>query len=145
MGRVPRRNRMKALGIAHIGIAVSDMDGILKIIEESFGLKCNFRNKLAEQGIEIAKIILGDSSIELLKPLNSDSVIQKFIDKRGAGLHHISLAVDDVEAYINHLENSAIEMIDKIPRTGADGRRIAFIHPKSMGGILIELEERHSE
>ena len=133
---------MKPKRIAHIGIAVDDLDGILRIFEEKFGLKCSFRKRVPEHGVEIAIVPIGESAIEFLKPMNSSSSIRKFIDKKGSGLHHISIDVDSIEDWIEHLQSTGAEMIDKKPRIGVGDCPIAFVNPKSIGGILIELEEK---
>ena len=132
---------MKPEKLVHIGIVVSDLDGTLRIFEEKFGLGCAMRRELPEHGIEIAKIPIGELDLEFIRPLSAGSSIQKFLDKKGPGLHHLCFGVDNVTKWIKRLEESGVEMVDRIPRSGADGRSIAFIHPKSTGGILIELEE----
>lgn len=132
---------MKPKKISHVGIAVNDLDAIIRIFEEKLGLQCTSRKKVEDQGIEVAVIPIGDSALEFLKPFNPDSPVGKFINKKGPGLHHVSLEVDDIQDWIEKLQDRGAEMVDKKPRTGARGCSIAFVHPKSLGGILIELEE----
>ncbi|MCP4632500.1 MAG: methylmalonyl-CoA epimerase [candidate division Zixibacteria bacterium] len=132
---------MKVDKLAHIGIAVSDIDSLVQVFEKKLGLKCSMRKEVQEHNVEVAVFPIGDTAIELLKPINPDSSIKRFIDKKGPGLHHIAFEVDNIAESIQELESSGVNMIDKKPRIGAQDCPIAFIHPESMGGILIELEE----
>ena len=126
--------------IDHIGVALPDFGAAAKIFE-LLGLQRHDPEEIAEQEVETLSFQVGDSEIELLKPTSPDSPIAKFLDKKGAGIHHFALRVEDIEREIAHLKAEGIRMIDEQPRRGAGGKRIAFIHPKSTGGILIELTE----
>ncbi len=127
--------------IAHIGIAVNNIDEHLKFYRDILGMKVGERTKVPEQGVEVIFLETGDTKIELLQPLDENANINKFLQKRGEGIHHICLEVDDIEAALHELEERGIELIDQTPRPGAGGCMVAFIHPRSAGGVLIELEE----
>ncbi|MEE8341394.1 MAG: methylmalonyl-CoA epimerase [Candidatus Neomarinimicrobiota bacterium] len=133
---------MKILGIEHIGIAIDSMDE-----DASFWkLLLNNCNTISEN-VNDQKVITeifdtGHGKIELLEATSQDSPITKFIEKRGKGIHHFCLQVDDIQQAINELIEAGVELIDKTPRVGAEGLMIAFIHPKSTGGVLVELAEK---
>lgn len=129
--------------IAHIGIAVKNIDEHLKFYRDILGMKVGGRTKVPEQGVEIIFLETGDTKIELLQPLDENANINKFLQKRGEGMHHICLEVDDIDAILHELEERGIELIDQKPRPGAGGCMVAFIHPRSTGGVLIELEEKN--
>ena len=128
--------------IDHIGIAVKNIDNALKLYSSMFGLKIEEIITLEAQGLKIGFIKIGDTKLEFLESLGQDSPISKFIDKRGEGIHHICFQVDDIEETLKGLAAAGIELIDKEPRPGAHGEKIAFIHPKSTSGVLIELCEK---
>lgn len=132
---------MKPKKIAHIGIAVEDLDETLKIFSDLFGLECKFRKVIEEQQIEVAGVDIGESSLEFFMPLTRNSTVGRFIEKKGPGLHHIAFEVDSIKDWIEKLEKDEVKIIDKKPRKGASNHLISFLHPKSTGGILIELEE----
>ncbi len=128
--------------VAHIGIAVKNLDEAIAFYRDTLQLTITERKKVEDQGVEIAFVELADGSVlELLAPLNEGSPLAKSIARRGTGLHHICLEVDDIDAALAKLTADGITMVDKKPRIGAEGRRIAFIHPKSAFGTLIELQE----
>ena len=125
--------------IAHIGIAVDALDRILPFYRDLLGLP---REPLDDaDGARIAGLRAGDSLVELLEAKSPDTPIGKFIAKRGPGIHHICFAVDDLTATLDRCRRAGIELIDDVPRRGADGKRIAFLHPASTAGVLIELTE----
>ncbi|MBD3218120.1 MAG: methylmalonyl-CoA epimerase [candidate division Zixibacteria bacterium] len=128
--------------IAHIGIAVKDIDQHLKLYRDIMGMKVGERVKVPDQGVEVVFLESGETHIELLQPLTEDANINKFLEKRGEGQHHICLEVDDIEAELQKLADAGIQLIDKKPRKGACGEMVAFLHPKSTGGVLIELEQK---
>ncbi len=128
--------------IDHIGIAVEDLKQAIEIYQNKLGMECAGTEEVAEQKVKVAFFPAGESSIELLEPTSPDSPIAKFIDRKGAGVHHIALGVEDVAAAIEKLKSQGVEMIDHQPRSGAHGAQIAFIHPKSTPGVLIELCQR---
>lgn len=125
--------------IAHIGIAVDALDRILPFYRDLLGLP---EEPLDDaDGARIAGLRAGDSLIELLEAKAPDSPIGKFVAKRGPGIHHICFAVDDLNATLDRCRRAGVRLIDETPRLGADGRRIAFLHPASTGGVLVELTE----
>lgn len=126
----------------HIGIAVFDIDEALKFFSDTLGLKCEHVEEVMEQNVKIAFIPAGDVNLELVQATSSDSAISKFIENKGEGIQHIALKVDNIEAALKQLKEKNIELIDPIPRKGAYGSKIAFLHPKSTHGVLLELVER---
>lgn len=128
--------------VDHIGIAVEDLAAAVAVYEGVLGLTVQGYETVEEQRVRVAKLTGGDDVIELLEPTGEDSPIGKFIAKRGPGIHHICLAVDDIEATLARFKEKGLRLIDETPKTGAGGARIAFVHPKSASGVLIELSER---
>lgn len=128
------------LKIDHIGIAVKDLDESLEVYK-LLGFKCQETEEVSEQKVRVAFLPCGESELELLEPTQSDSPLQKFIDKNGEGIHHIAIRVDDVQDSIKKLKEAGVRMIDEKPRYGAGNSKIAFIHPK-MTGVLFEVTER---
>lgn len=128
--------------IDHIGIAVKSLADLVPVYENVLGLHLHGYEIVEEQKVKVAKIHGGPDCIELLEPTSPDSPIAKFLDKRGPGIHHICLEVTDIEATLKRFADAGLELIDKTPRRGAGGCRIAFVHPKSTGGVLIELSEK---
>ncbi|WP_213698445.1 methylmalonyl-CoA epimerase [Acetomicrobium sp.] len=133
---------MKTVGVDHIGIAVKSIDEALKFWEETLGIKCTGREEVAEQKVVTAFLPLGGTEIELLEPTSPESPISKFIESRGEGIHHLALKVEDIEAALQELKDKGIRLIDEKPRCGAGGAKIAFVHPKAAGGVLLEISER---
>lgn len=125
--------------IAHVGIALTRLDALLPLCRDVLGLP--HAPLQDSDGARIAGFAAGDSLIELLEPRDAGSPIAKFIDKRGPGIHHICFTVDDLDATLARCRQAGITLIDETPRRGAEGTRIAFLHPKSTGGVLIELSE----
>ena len=132
----------KILGIEHIGIAVNDLNGISDVFGDLLGLELRSREKIDDQQVITDIYETGSSKLEFLKATDKNSPIAKFIDKKGKGIHHIALKVDNLQAALDYLKGQAIELIDTSPRIGAEGFKIAFLHPKSTGGVLIELCEK---
>lgn len=128
--------------IDHIGIAVKDLNETLKFYTEVLGLKCTGTEEVAEQKVRTAFIPVGQSEIELLESTSEDGPIAKFIEKKGEGLQHIAVRVDDIEKALEELKQKGAALIDEKPRYGAGGARIAFVHPKSTKGVLLELCQR---
>ncbi len=125
--------------IAHIGVAVRALDAVLPFYRDVLGLP---ETPLDDaDGARIAGLAAGDSLVELLQPALADSPIAKFIDKRGPGIHHVCFYVDDLDGTLAKAKAAGITVIDEVPRIGAEGKRIAFMHPKSTGGVLVELSE----
>ena len=132
------------LRLDHIGVALSDSNEISKILE-LLRLEPHSTEEIPDQMVKIRSFTLGESEIELLTPTSPDSPIAKFLERKGPGIHHIAIRVDDIETEIARLKSNKYRMIDEKPRKGADGKLIAFIHPKSTGGILIELVQIEKE
>jgi len=133
---------MKPTIIDHIGIAVKNLDGALKFWETSLGIKCTEVEEVAEQKVKTAFLPLKDSEVELLEPTSDDSPVAKFIEKKGEGIHHLAIRVDDLEKALAELKEQGVRLIDERPRKGAGGAAIAFIHPSATGGVLLELSQR---
>jgi len=133
---------MNLKNIDHIGIAVSNLQESLSFWETSLGIELHGIEEVAEQKVRTAFLPVGDTEIELLDPTSAESSVAKFIEKRGEGLHHIAIRVDDIEAALAELKAKGIQLIDETPRNGAGGSRIAFVSPKSTHGVLLELCER---
>jgi methylmalonyl-CoA/ethylmalonyl-CoA epimerase len=127
--------------IDHIAIAVEKLDEAMALFERVLGLKAPHREHVAEQRVDIATFALGETAIELVAPAAPDSPIAKYLAKRGPGIHHIALEVRDIAAAIAALQSRSVEMIDAVPRTGKEGSKVAFIHPKATGRVLVELVE----
>jgi len=125
--------------VDHVGIAVRDLDEAIAFYEKTFGVTFSYRHTATDQGVEEAMGQVGESWIQLLKPLGPDTPVGKFIESRGEGVHHIGYGVADVTAALQELKGQGIRVIDEHPRPGSRGASIAFIHPKSVGGVLVEL------
>jgi methylmalonyl-CoA/ethylmalonyl-CoA epimerase len=126
-------------GVHHVGIAVDDLDRAVETYRRLFGAEVELRESLEEQGAEIVLLRLGEGRIELLAARGPDTPVGKFLAKRGAGLHHIALEVDDVSAELARLAAAGAELVDEQPRRGILGHEIAFVHPDATGGVLAEL------
>jgi methylmalonyl-CoA epimerase len=126
--------------IDHIGIVVHDIRQALKVYHQALGLSLQEIVEVPDQQVRVAFLLLGESNVELVQPTSDDTGIAKFLDRRGEGIHHICVEVDDIEAALARLEAHEVQLIDKVPRQGAHGR-VAFIHPKGAHGVLIELVE----
>jgi methylmalonyl-CoA epimerase len=133
---------MNLKNIDHIGIAVSNLQESLSFWETSLGIELHGIEEVTEQKVRTAFLPVGGTEIELLEPTSADSSVARFIEKRGEGLHHIAIRVDDIEAALAELKAKGIQLIDETPRNGAGGARIAFVHPKATHGVLLELCER---
>ena len=132
----------KILGIEHVGIAVDDLNGISDIFGDLLGLKLRSREKIDDQQVITDIYETGSGKLEFLKATDKNSPISRFIDKKGKGVHHIALKVDNLQAALDYLQDQGVQLIDTLPRIGAEGFKIAFLHPKSTGGVLIELCEK---
>ena len=132
---------MFLINIHHVGIAVDDLDVALDEYRRQYNVEPVHREVVASQGVEEAMIAIGGSHVQLLAPLSADSPVGKFLAARGEGMHHVAYAVADIEAALDHLRAEGVRLIDEEPRVGGGGHRIAFVHPKSLAGTLIELVE----
>jgi methylmalonyl-CoA epimerase len=127
--------------IDHIGIAVKSLADVVKVYEDVIGLKVSGYDQVDDQGVRVAMLPIGESRIELLEPISPDSPIEKFMAKRGEGIHHIAIHVENIEEALARFRASGARLIDSIPRKGAHNTRIAFVHPASTHGVLLELVE----
>jgi methylmalonyl-CoA/ethylmalonyl-CoA epimerase len=132
---------MKPSHIEHIGIAVRDLEASIGFYEKVFGLECYNIEEVPDQKVRTAFFLVGDTKIELLESTDPEGPIGKFIEKRGEGIHHIAFAVKEIGNCLKHAEDQGIVLIDKVPRKGAEKFDIAFFHPKSTSGVLIEVCE----
>ncbi len=128
--------------VDHIGIAVHRIEDSLDLYTRVFGLRCSGIEEVPEQKVKVAFLPLGDSEIELLEPTNPESPIAKFLEARGEGIHHIAYRVPDIQAALNQLKAQGASLLDEKPRIGAGGALIAFLHPKTTGGVLTEICQR---
>lgn len=127
--------------IEHIGIATRALDEALLFWRDALGLEVTETEEVAEQKVRVAMLPLGESRVELLEPTSADSPVAKFIEKRGAGIHHIAVRVEDIRESLARLKEQGIRLIDETPRIGAGGCLVAFVHPSSANGVLLELVE----
>lgn len=132
---------MKPSHIEHIGIAVADLKEAITFYEKVLGLTCYNIEEVPDQKVRTAFFMVGQTKIELLESTDPEGPIGKFIEKKGEGIHHIAFAVEKIEEQLAYVENQGIRLIDNKPRKGAEGLEIAFLHPKSTSGVLIELCE----
>ena len=127
--------------IDHIGVAVEDIDAAIALYGESFEMELAHRETVESQGVEAVLLDVGEGHVELLAPLGPETPVGKFLAKNGTGLHHVAYAVDDIDAALAKIAAAGIERIDEQPRTGIRGSRVAFLHPRSTGGVLTEIVE----
>ena len=130
--------------IEHIGIATRSLDDAIGFWRDALGLDVVATEEVAEQGVRVMMLPIGETRVELLEPTSEASPIAKFLDKRGAGVHHIAVRVDDIRATLARLKEQGLRLIDEVPRVGAGGCLVAFIHPSSANGVLLELVEHTS-
>jgi methylmalonyl-CoA epimerase len=130
-------------GVDHVGIAVKSIDEAKKFWVDTLGLKLSHIEEVPEQKVRVAILKAGETTIELLEPTSPDSPIQRFIEKRGEGLHHLTLETDKLAERLQELKVANVALINEQPRIGAGGASIAFLHPKSAHGVLVELCEPH--
>src|SRR4030095_1813498 len=126
----------------HIGIATNELAETLKLWRDTLGLQIDATEEIAEQGVRVAMLPIGETHIELLEPLSPDSPVGKFLAKRGPGIHHLAIEVADIQASLAHFAEKGARLIDQKPRVGAGGCLVAFIHPSSANGVLLELVQR---
>jgi methylmalonyl-CoA/ethylmalonyl-CoA epimerase len=130
-----------AYNVHHVAIAVRDLDEAIALHTGLYGGELLYREVVADQGVEEAMLPMGGTAIQLLAPLDADSPVGRFLDKRGEGLHHVAYAVADITVALEHLSQHGVELIDREPRRGGGGHSIAFVHPRGFSGTLIELVE----
>lgn len=129
--------------INHLGIATNGIEEALKFWEDALGLENVHTETVEDQKVRVAMLPLGESRIELLEPTSEDSPISKFLEKRGGGIHHIAVEVEDIEAALAKLKSEGARLIDETPRIGAEGCLVAFVHPSSANGVLLELVQEN--
>ena len=125
--------------IDHVGIAVASIDDELPAWQERFGMAPSHRETVEEQGVEAVLFDVGENHVELIAPLGPETGVARFIESRGPGLHHVAYQVEDIDTVLAELKESGVRLIDEEPRTGIRNSRVAFIHPKSAGGVLTEI------
>jgi methylmalonyl-CoA/ethylmalonyl-CoA epimerase len=125
--------------IDHIGVATDDLEGALALYEKTLGMPLAHRETVESQGVEAALLDVGEGHVELLRPLTPDTPVGKYLEKRGPGLHHVAYAVGDIDDVLAKLKDSGVELIDSEPRVGIRDSRVAFVHPRSTGGVLTEI------
>jgi len=129
----------------HIAIAVHSLKEAMPFYVDQLGLTIDSIEEVPDQGVRVAKLNIGDTHIELLEPLNPETPVGKFLSTRGPGLHHICLGVEDVNKDLSTLKSNGTKLIDETPKIGAGGAQIAFVHPRSTGGVLVELSQPKSQ
>jgi methylmalonyl-CoA/ethylmalonyl-CoA epimerase len=125
--------------IDHIGVATDDLEASLALYEGAMKMPVAHRETVEEQGVEAVLLDVGDCHVELLSPLGPDTPVGKFLERKGPGLHHVAYRVGDIEAALEEISNAGLELIDREPRTGIRSSRVAFLHPRSTGGVLTEV------
>jgi methylmalonyl-CoA/ethylmalonyl-CoA epimerase len=125
--------------IDHIGVAVDDLDEAVALYSERLGMPVQHRETVEAQGVEAVLLGVGESHVELLRPLGPDTAVGKFLERGGPGLHHVAYGTDDIQAAIDAARAAGLRLIDESPRTGIRGSSVAFVHPRSTGGVLTEL------
>jgi methylmalonyl-CoA epimerase len=126
-------------GVHHVGFAVTDLDQAVETYGRLFGATLEHRDGVADQGVEAASVLVGDSRVELLVPTGDDTPVGRFLAKRGPGMHHVAYEVDDVGSALAGLEHAGAELIDQVPRHGLFGLQVAFVHPDAVHGVLTEV------
>ena len=127
--------------IDHIGVAVDDLDEAITLYEQRLGMPVQHRETVEEQGVEAVLLGVGQSHVELLRPLSPDTAVGRFLERSGPGLHHVAYGTDDIQSALDEVRSAGLQLIDEQPRIGIRGSRVAFLHPKSTGGVLTELVE----
>jgi len=125
--------------VDHIGVAVEDLDAAIALHEQAYGMAVAHREVVEAQGVEAVLLDVGENHVELLRPLDGETPVGRFLSKRGPGLHHVAYQVSDVQATLDTLRDRGLRLIDETPRTGIRGSRVAFLHPESSGGVLTEI------
>ena len=133
------RRLFRLLKVDHIGIATKSIEDGLAVWRDALGLNVDATEEVTEQGVKVCMLAVGDTHVELLEPLSPDTAVGKFLAKRGPGMHHIAIEVADINASLAELKNKGARLIDETPRVGAGGCLVAFVHPSSTNGVLLEL------
>ena len=127
--------------IDHVGVAVEDIDAAASLYKDRFGMREQHRETVEEQGVHAVLLEVGDSHVELIAPIGPEAGVARFLEKNGPGMHHVAYRTDDIDAALERLRAVGMRLIDDEPRTGIRGSRVAFVHPKSTGGVLTEVVE----
>ena len=127
--------------IDHIGVAVEDLDESIAVYRDRLGMREQHRETVEEFGVEAALLEIGDAHVELLTPIQPDSAVARFLEKNGPGMHHVAYRTADIDAALERMSKAGVRMIDEQARTGIRDSRVAFVHPKSTGGVLTEIVE----
>jgi len=127
------------MNIDHIGIATRELNSAMSVWGDALGLSLNSMEEVAGEGVRVAMLPIGETHIELLEPLSPDSPVGRFLEKRGPGIHHIAIGVADIRVTLAQLKKKGVRLIDETPRLGVRGSLIAFVHPSSANGVLLEL------
>ena len=127
--------------IDHIGVAVEDLDGAVALYRDRFGMREQHRETVEEQGVDAVLLEIGEGHVELLAPLSPDSAVGRFLERSGPGLHHVAYQTEDIDSALDSVREAGMRLIDEQPRAGIRGSKVAFVHPKSTGGVLTELVE----
>ena len=127
--------------IDHIGVAVEDIDAAIELYNQKFDMRQQRRETVEEQDVEAVLLEVGEGHVELIRPLSQDSGVAKWLAKNGPGMHHVAYQTDDIEGALESVREAGLQLIDKEPRVGIGGARVAFLHPQSTGGVLTELVE----
>ena len=127
--------------IDHIGVAVEDLEAAVGLYRERFGMREQHRETVEEQGVDAVLLEIGDGHVELLSPLGPETAVGRFLERHGPGLHHVAYRTDDIDAALERVRAAGLRLIDERPRIGIRQSRVAFVHPKSTGGVLTELVE----
>ncbi len=127
--------------IDHIGVAVEEIDAAIELYRDGFGMELAHRETVESQGVEAVLLDVGDGHVELLAPLGPDTPVGKYMAKNGAGLHHVAYSVEDIDSALEKIAAAGIQLIDSEPRVGIRDSRVAFLHPRSTGGVLTEIVE----
>ena len=125
--------------IDHIGVAVEHLEEAVLLYSERFGMPVQHRETVEQQGVEAVLLGVGESHVELLRPLGRDTSVAKFLERNGPGLHHVAYGTDDIDSALEQVRKAGLALIDELPRTGIRGSRVAFLHPKATGGVLTEI------
>ena len=137
----PFVSMLKIRGVEHVAIAVDDIDAALAKYREVFGLAAGEREYVESQKTETARLPLGATALELISPKGNESLV-RFLERRGPGLHHIAIEVEEIEKALQFLDQMGVPLVDRAPRIGAQGHKVAFVHPKATGGVLVELVDK---
>ena len=139
---LPSRRLFRLLKVDHIGIATRSIEEGLAVWRDALGLKVDATEEIGEQGVKVCMLAIGDTHVELLEPLSDETPVGRFLAKRGPGMHHIAVEVADINTSLIELKNKGARLIDETPRIGVGGCLVAFVHPSSVNGVLLELVQR---